>query len=152
MEEVKEEQINGLNNQTQKINELKSINLDLNMENDQLQMKVDQYKSQFEELAMEVKHKENEMNNNMTIMKFEDKKHDEEMENDELHSINSFWIDDFDTELTNYNITSNGSQKVHNFSKILSKNYLHFFRKVAIKVNCLNWNTLFMMKWNFSEN
>ena len=152
MEEVKEEQINELNNQTQKINELKFINLDLNMENDQLQMKVDHYKSQFEELAMEMKQKEYEVNNNVSMIKFEGKNLDAEMDNDELHSINSFWIDDFDIELTNYNITSNGSQKVHIFSRILSKNYLHFFRKLTIKVNYLNWNTLFMMKWNFSEN
>ena len=125
MEEVKKEQINEFDNQTHKINELMTINLDLNMENDQLQMKVEHYRSQFEELATEMKQKEYEVNNNVSMIKFEGKNLDEEMDNDELHSVNNFWMDDFDTEFSNYNVTSIGSQKVHVFSKI-SKNYTFY--------------------------
>ena len=114
---MNENQSNELNNQTHKINELLTTNLDLNMEKDQLEMQVEYYKTQCEELTKEIKLREKEMNNNVPMIKFEDKKQDEEMDTDvsEFHSINSFWIDDFETEFSNYNLSSIGSQKVKIF-------------------------------------
>jgi len=109
--------------QTQKINGLISTNFDLNMEKDQLKMNVEHYKTKCEELKKEITQKEREMINNVSVSKFQGRKLDEEMDIDndvsEFHSINSFWIDDFDTEFSNYNLSSIGPQKV-NINFILS--------------------------------